>query len=69
MNTNKEKNIYTDLLEMLPGIPVEPEYKEPWRKACYSCSAAGLIKKKFDLLQMRTVYEGLAKSNVIHSSY
>lgn len=56
----KSENINEDLLELLPGIPVEPEYEEPWRKACYSCSGAGRIEKKFDLLQMKTVYDGLS---------
>lgn len=60
MKTENTKNINEDLLEMFPGLPVEPEYNEPWRKARYSCSGAGRIEKKFDLLSMKTVYEGLA---------
>ncbi len=53
-------NINEDLLEMFPGLPVEAEYSEPWRKVRYSCSGAGRIEKKFDLLSMKTIYEGLA---------
>lgn len=60
MKTEDKDNINEYLLEMMPGIPVEAEYKEPWRKACYSCSGGGRIAGKFDLRQMKTVYEGLA---------
>lgn len=59
MKTENINNINDGLLELLPGIPVEHEYKEPWKKACYSCSGAGRIESKFDLLLMKTVFEGL----------
>ena len=63
MITEKINNINEGLLDMLPGLPVEQEYEEPWRKARCSCSGAGRIESKFDLLQMKTVYEGLAGKN------
>lgn len=44
------ENIHEDALELLAGIPVEPESNEEWRKARYSCSGSGRIEKKFDLI-------------------
>jgi len=63
MKTVNENNIHEDLCEMLPGLPVEPEYDEPWRKARCSCSGSGRIEGKFDFLQMETVYDGFADRN------
>ena len=57
---NENNNIHEDLYEMLPGLPVEPDYDEPWRKARCSCSGSGRIESKFDFKQMDAVYDGLA---------
>ncbi|HON15904.1 MAG TPA: hypothetical protein PLA51_05445 [Spirochaetota bacterium] len=62
MKSKNNININENLLELLPGLPVEPDYEnEPWRKARCSCSGTGRIENKFDFLQMKTVYEGLLK--------
>ncbi len=44
------ENIHEDALELLAGIPFEPESSEEWRKVRYSCSGSGRIEKKFDLI-------------------
>lgn len=61
MKNEENDNINDGFLEMMPGIPVEAEYKEPWRKACYSCSGGGRIPGRFDLRQMKTIYDGLVR--------
>jgi hypothetical protein len=45
---NNENNIHEDLLEMFPGLMIEPE-QESWRKARYSCSGSGRLEKNFDM--------------------
>jgi hypothetical protein len=34
---------------ILPGIPVDFESDEPWRKSKLTCSGSGRIDKNFDL--------------------
>lgn len=61
---NNFNNINEDVLELIPGLPVEPDYEEPWRKARCSCSGSGRIEKKFDLLGMENIYDALKKNYI-----
>lgn len=50
---NTELNINGN--PILSGVPVEPEYEEPWRKVCYTCTGSGRFEKKFDLRHLNFI--------------